>query len=96
MALGGGGWNWPQPAASAEAGADKLLGGWGGRHVSVSRSGHRAPLYLQVKFSIHVPQGVTGQAGNQLTGPGHPGPEDLLPLHGGTWPDLPMGERGEM
>lgn len=49
----------------------------------------RPPLNLQVQLAVHVPQGVAGQAGNQLPGARDPGPTQLFPLHGGLGPDLP-------
>ena len=36
-----------------------------------------------------MPQGVAGEAGDQLPGARDPGPTQLFPLHGGLGPDLP-------
>lgn len=58
----------------------------------------RSSLNLQVQLAVHVPQGVAGQAGDQLPGAGDPGPTQLFPLHGGVGPDFPerMEEAGKV
>lgn len=42
---------------------------------------HRAFLNLQIQLSIHMSQGITGHAGNQLPRARDPRPADFFPLH---------------
>lgn len=48
----------------------------------------RASLNLQIQLSIHVSQGITGHAGNQLPRARDPRPADFFPLHSGVGSDF--------
>lgn len=48
----------------------------------------RSSSNLQVQLSIHMSQGVTGHAGNQLPMTRDPRLTDFFPLHSGVGPDF--------
>jgi hypothetical protein len=52
-------------------------------------------LNLKIQLSIHMSQGVTGHAGNQLPMARDPRPTDFFPLHRGVGPDFTENIKSE-